>query len=170
MFENTNTGYKYILGTASPYTFSSIPYLSLFLSKIQKNNFHKSNNSCQSVSKFQLVKASSKLIQPLFYLTTGLLMELIWITGIPNTAVTMEIFLLQCISPTVQKHPLRHHKIKPAQSCCLKKTTSTHCSVYQPGTAVLATSVLVLWCCSEIGWPHSLHQSPQIHLLAHCDL
>lgn len=78
-------------GITSSYTFSSISYLSLFLSKIHKNNFHKSNNSFQSVSKFQLVKASSKLIQQLFYLTTGLLMELIW-TGIPNTAVTMEIF------------------------------------------------------------------------------
>lgn len=100
-------------GIASSYAVFSIPYLSLFLSKIQKNYFHRSDNSCQSVSKFQLVKASSKLIQQLFYLSTGLLMELIW-TGIPNTAVTTEIFLLQCVSPTVQKHPLRYYKIKPA--------------------------------------------------------
>lgn len=70
----------------------SIFVLSLLLSiKIQKNNCHKSNNSCLSVSKFQVMKTSSTLIQLLFYLKTGLLMKLIRIAGIPNTVVIMEI-------------------------------------------------------------------------------
>lgn len=58
------------------------------------------------------MKASSKLIQPLFYFTTGLLMKLIWIAGIPNTVVTVKISATAYI-PYCAKHPLSHFKIKP---------------------------------------------------------
>ena len=86
----------------------SVSGLSLLLAtKMQKNSRHKSNNSCPSVSEFQLLKASSKLIQPLCYLTTGLLMKLIGIAGIPNTVVTMEISAAAYISYCA-KHPLSH--------------------------------------------------------------
>lgn len=87
------------------YIFQCSAYLAwAFCLLSQKNNCHKSNNLCQSVSRFQLMKAFSKLIQPLFYLTTGSLMKLIRIVGIPNTVVTMEISAAACI-PHCAKYP-----------------------------------------------------------------
>jgi len=139
VLENTNTGCKYLGGIASPYIFSSFqhtwPEPFSFYYKRQKNNHRKSNNSCQSVSKFQFMKASSKLIQPLFHLTIGLLMKLVQIAGIPNTVVKMEFYGAAYISHCA-KHPLSHYKIKPVGSCVLRKSLSSHCRVYQFGTTL----------------------------------